>query len=108
MNKIAIIGDSESVLAFQAVGMDSFFVTKSEVEIVLKKQFHSKKYAIIFLSETLVEGLSDFLNEVSRIPLPAITVIPISREKKNLGLERMKKICIHATGTDIISKEARK
>lgn len=108
MNKIAIIGDSESVLAFQAVGMDSFFVTKAEVEKVLKKQFHSKKYAIIFLSETLVEGLSDFLAEASRIPLPAITIIPISREKKNMGLERMKKICIHATGTDIISKDARK
>ena len=105
MDKMAIIGDTESVLAFQAVGMDAYMVTQAESENVLKKQFRSKKYAVIFLAESLAEGLAEFLKEIGKIPLPAVTIIPLAKGKKDIGLNRMKKICIHATGTDIISKE---
>ncbi len=107
MDRLAIIGDTDSVLAFQAVGMDSYMVTADNAEDVLRKAYKSKKYAIIFLAETLAEHTSEYLAETAKNPLPAITVIPMAHEKLNIGLERMKNIGIRATGTDIVGKQTR-
>jgi len=104
MHRLAIIGDTDSVFAFQAVGMEAHLVTRNEVEKVLRKLVRSKKFAIIFLAESLMKYVKEYLSEIDKRPLPAVTIIPMGQEKTNIGLERMKKICIHATGTDIISK----
>lgn len=106
MDRLAIIGDTDSVLAFQAVGMDSYLVTGDEAEETLKKAYKSKKYAIIFLAENLAERAGEYLAETAKNPLPAITVIPMAHEKLNIGLERMRSIGIRATGTDIVGKSA--
>lgn len=104
MHKLAIIGDSDSILAFQAIGMDSFLVNRENAQEVLSHQFKSGKYAIIFLAETLAQGMMDFLQEVGHHTTPAITIIPVGLKRQNIGLERMRKLGILATGTDIISQ----
>ena len=104
MYKLAVIGDSESILAFQAVGMDAYLVTKEKAEETLRKQFRSGKYAIIFLAESLAVELIEYLHEIGKKPFPAVTILPLSHETLGMGLERMKTISIRASGTDVISK----
>jgi len=104
MYKLAVIGDSESILAFQAVGMDAYLVTKENAEETLRKQFRSGKYAIIFLAESLAVELIEYLHEIGKKPFPAVTILPLSHETLGMGLERMKTISIRASGTDVISK----
>ncbi|MCE1247033.1 MAG: hypothetical protein LWY06_10350 [Firmicutes bacterium] len=102
MHKLAVVGDSDAVLAFQAIGMDAWLVTEKEAEDTVRRLYNSGEYAIIFLAENLAGKLMDYLAEVGKKPLPAITLIPISMEKSGEGLERMRRIGIRATGTDVI------
>jgi len=104
MYKLAFISESDSVLAFQAVGFDTFMVSPQDAPGVLEAQYKTGKYAVIFLSENLVESVEALLEEYAKSPMPAICILPAGRELQNVGLNRMKKICIRATGTDIISK----
>lgn len=105
MYKLAIIGDTDSVLAFQAVGMDAYLTEPANAEEVLKKQFRSGRYAIIFLSESLAGHTAEYLLQIGKEVFPAVTILPLGHENKNLGIERMRSICIRAVGTDLISKK---
>jgi V/A-type H+-transporting ATPase subunit F len=102
MHKLAVVGDSDAVLAFQAVGVEAWLVAKDEAENTLRRLYNSGEYAIIFLAENLAEQMMDYLIEAGKRPLPAITLIPLSMEKSNAGIERMRRIGIRATGTDVI------
>ena len=104
MYRLAVIGESDSVLAFKAVGFDTFLVSPGDAEHKLKEQYHSGRYAVIFLSETLAKQLEEELHEFDRKPFPAIGVLPLGKHQEHVGYERMKKISIRATGTDILSK----
>ncbi len=104
MYKMALIGESESTLAFRAIGFDTFQVNLDEAEETLKKVYSSGKYGVIFLSEAVAEKVSELLEEYSASPFPVVNVLPILREKKNIGIKNLRRICIQATGTDIVSK----
>lgn len=104
MFKMAIIGESESIIAFQAVGFDSYQVKPDEAEHTLRKQYRSGKYAIIFISEKLADSLAEVLQEFSTDPFPAISILPLGMKRQEVGMEQLRQICIKATGTDIVSK----
>lgn len=104
MLKMAVIGESETVPAFKAVGFDTFQVTPGEAEAVLKEKYHSGKYAVIFISETMAARMEELLTEYGKQSLPAITILPLGIKSEGLGLSRMKRTSIRATGTDIVSK----
>lgn len=104
MYKLAIVGDSDSILAFQALGFDAYVTQPNNAPEVLNHQVRSGKYAVIFISETLAETLSDMLKDLQKTVLPVISILPTGRERKQVGLNRMREICIRATGTDVFSK----
>jgi len=72
---MAAVGDYESVLPFQAVGVDPYFLGEdaSDVELLLRRL--SREYAVVFLVESCFEdhrNLIDDLNDefsVSIIPI---------------------------------------
>lgn len=101
---MAVIADSDSVLAFRAIGFDTYLVSPDNAAEELEKQCESGKYAVIFLSENLAEKLEDELAKYDKIPLPAICIIPIDIGKKDVGFSRLQKLSIKATGTDVVSK----
>ena len=102
MHKLAVIGDSDAVLAFQAIGVEAWLVSKNNAEDTLRTLYNSGEYAIIFLAENFASHLMAYLAEVGKKPVPAITLIPIRMEKSGEGIERMRRIGIRATGTDVI------
>jgi len=104
MLRLAIIGESESVLAFKAVGFDTFEVTMEQAAHTLREKYHSGKYAVIFISENLARNLVEEMAEFTKKPIPAIGILPLGRQPESFGMEQMKKISIRATGTDIFSK----
>ncbi len=104
MYKLAVLGESDSVLAFKAVGFDTFMVSPGVAEKKLREIFNSGRYAVIFLSESLATQMEEALGEYDRTPFPAIGILPLGRHMEKVGYERMKRVSIRATGTDIISK----
>ena len=104
--RMAAVGDYESVLPFQAVGVDPYFLGEdaSDVELLLRRL--SREYAVVFLVESCFEdhrNLIDDLNDefsVSLIPIPSQT------GARGVGVENIRSSVERAVGMDIFSVES--
>ncbi|MCM1289366.1 MAG: hypothetical protein NC132_01760 [Corallococcus sp.] len=102
VNKIAVIGDSDSVLAFRSVGVEVFdATTPSEAQTLIKK-LSQEQYAVLFLAENLAEQIPEVLEKAKTKPFPAIVPIPTSAQSSGFGMQGIKKDVEKAIGVDII------
>jgi V/A-type H+-transporting ATPase subunit F len=102
LNKIAVIGDKDSVLAFSAVGADVFDANSADTARELVRELSAKGYAVILITEQLAEIISDTLMRAKAKPFPAIVPIPSAKGSTGFGIAGIKKDVEKAIGTDII------
>ncbi|MDD5090263.1 MAG: V-type ATP synthase subunit F [Candidatus Wallbacteria bacterium] len=101
-HKIAAIGNKETLVLFESLGIDCFFMENPDEVGKSLKILAGKDYSIIFLAENLAPLVEDTLAELARKPLPAVTIIPMQPKSTGLGLERIRKMAVRATGTNIV------
>ena len=96
--KIGIIGDKKSILAFRALGLETFGVANEQdfTQAIQK----AKDFAVLFLLEKVAEKYKKNLSELYQKTLPAVLIIP---EQGDLAKEELKKIVERALGSDKIA-----
>ena len=100
-DKMAIIGDGDSVIAFKAVGVDAFGVTnREEVGELIKKL--AKEYRIIFITDALAKQNESIIDKYLSMPYPIIIPVPSKDGSNGYGFEQMKKAMDKALGVDIL------
>ena len=104
-SNIAVIGDKDSILCFQAVGLRTFPVSKPEEARERMAQALKGDYAVIFVTEGLADFFQDMMEEVSIKPLPSIVLIPNNRGSLGIALGRMRDTIRKAVGADIFREE---
>ena len=102
VDKIAVIGDKDSVLAFQSVGVEVFDATTPQEAQNLIKKLSTQQYAVLFLAENLAEQIPDVLAKAKTRPFPAIVPIPTSATSSGFGMQGIKNDVEKAIGVDII------
>lgn len=99
--KIAVIGDKDSVLAFKAVGVDTFGSSGMfETNDLLRKL--KDDYAVIFITEDLAAEVSETINKLKSRAYPAVIPIPGSSGSNGLGMRGVHKDVEKAIGADIL------
>lgn len=102
---IAVIGDSESVKGFGAVGLESYVCDKPEdAAQLLKTVTESDKYAVIYMTEELFEITEKERAKFSERITPAIIPIPGVRGNTGVGMRRLSSFVEKAVGSDILFK----
>ncbi len=102
---IAIIGDSESVKGFGAVGMDMFICDDPLSSPQLLKQItENDYYAIVYMTEEVFEASAREREKLSERPVPAIIPIPGVRGNTGIGVRRLSRFVEQAVGSDILFK----
>lgn len=101
VNKIAVIGDKDSVLALKAVGVEVFDATTAEEAQNLIKQL-SGSYAVLFIAENLAELIPEVLAKAKTQAFPAIVPIPTTQNSSGFGMKGIKSDVEKAIGVDII------
>ena len=87
-NKIAVIGDKDSVLAFKSVGAEVFdSSTADETRALIKK---------------LAVQIPDTLAKCKTVTFPAVVPIPTTEQSSGLGMQGIKNDVEKAIGVDII------
>lgn len=100
-NKIAVIGDKDSILAFKAIGIEIFPVNKEdEVRETLKKL--ARKYAVIFITEDIAVKINDVVSRYKTKAYPAVIPIPLATGTNGYGMDCIKKDVEKAIGADIL------
>lgn len=103
-NKIAVIGDKDSILAFKAVGADVFPIKNYfDAADTLKKL--ARSYAIIYITEEIAENIADIVARYKTRPYPAVIPIPGAQGSTGFGMRGISKDVEKAIGTDILSEK---
>ncbi len=100
---IAVIGDSESIKGFCAIGLDIFPCTDSdEAQHLLRRLADSDNYAVIYLTEELFELVEKERKRYEEKLTPAIIPIPGVKGNSGIGTKRLSSFVEQAVGSDII------
>lgn len=99
---IAVLGDSESIKGFSAVGLDIYPCEADEAASLLRRIADSDNYAVIYLTEEVYS-----LTERERVRYeerlsPAIIPIPGVKGNRSTGRSRLSSFVERAVGSDII------
>ena len=108
MYKIAVIGGSDSVIGFKALGLDTFPVDNSdEARRVLREisKPAADEYAIIYIEESMAQHIMPEISRFQEKPSPAIILIPGRDGPIGLGLSALKEPVEKAVGSDILKEE---
>lgn len=105
MYKIAVIGGSDCVIGFKALGLDTFPVDSSEEA---RRTLHTitkpaeDEYAIIYIEETMAVDMLADIKRFDERPSPAIILIPGRDGPIGLGQSALKEAVEKAVGSDIL------
>lgn len=101
MKKIAVIGDSSSVLAFRALGVDVFSPheigdIRNTVDDLVRQS-----YAVIYITERMAREIPKTIERYKNHAIPAIILIPDSEGSLGLGMRQISENVEKAVGMDI-------
>ena len=107
MYKIAVIGGSDSVIGFKALGLDTYAVDGAEaarktLRRVTKPLENGDEYAIIYIEESMAKDIMPEISKYQEKPSPAIILIPGRDGPIGLGLSALKEAVEKAVGSDIL------
>lgn len=108
MRRCAVMGDTESVQGFAAVGLDIFPCDDpAEAGALLRRLAAAgepgrEEYGVIYLTERLAALLERELDALDGQMLPAVSPIPGVHGNTGAGLERVRACVEKAVGSDIL------
>jgi len=104
MNRIGVVGDSDSIIGFKALGIDVFPATGDDVSKTIF-QLANGGYAIIFVTEQAAEAAAEMIDRYKTSPFPAIIPIPGNRGTTGLGMRNIRANVEKAIGADILFED---
>lgn len=103
-DKIAIIGEKDTVLAFKSIGFDCYSVS-NEGEAREKFKALTMNYKIIYITEDYALTLNDLIERYDSKTFPIVIPLPTASGSNGYGKESVHKNVEKAIGTDILLKK---
>ena len=100
-DRIAVVGDWNSILGFRALGLETFPVKSAEEAKETVRQLAREECAVIYLTEQLAKDMTDTLQRYKDVLRPAIILIPGREGSLGIGKNDIENAIKRAIGTDI-------
>ncbi len=109
MSDIAVIGDRDSVIAFKALGVETYFWKEdmAATEEEWKKELNAvldKEYKIILMTEDFHKKCRIRIEELYQRVFPVFIAIPNNKGTKRYGFDLVRSLVARAIGTDIFAE----
>lgn len=102
MHKVCVIGDKDSVLAFQALGVRVLTpIGASDVRNAVDGAVRDG-YGVIFITEQLAQEIPETIDRYKTTPIPALILIPSNSGTLGIGMEDINRNVEKAVGTNIL------
>ena len=101
MDKIAVMGDLESVQGFAALGLDIYPYDGAEEAAAVFRRLAGGEYGIIFLTEEAYALLERDIRRLEETLTPAVIPIPGVRGNTGIGRRLLSEAVERAVGSDI-------
>ena len=104
-NKIAVIGDYDSIYGFASLGLNTFPVEGEEEAVRTLKNLVNGGYGIIYRTEELARLTSKQIDKYREMMTPAIIQIPGVKGNTGDGIRAVRRSVEQAVGSDILFGE---
>lgn len=98
--RIGILGDNKSVLAFGALGVETFGVSNKDELLSQIQAIKGKDLAILLIDEDIAQNFDKEISGLFQETLPACLVIPGINKGSGKAKEGLKKILERALGSE--------
>ena len=103
MAKVAVLGDTESIKGFAAVGLIIFPCDDpGEAVPLFRRLVAGGDYDVLFVTEELTVPLEREIKKLEDTMLPAVIPIPGVKGNNGTGIRRLRDSVERAVGSDII------
>ena len=103
MYKIGVIGDKDSILAFKAIGIDTFTAIDKKDAEKLVKNLAGEDYGVIFITESLAQLIQETIDKYRESMTPAIILSPSNKGSMGIGLADINRSVEKAVGANILN-----
>lgn len=105
MARLAAIGDSTTVLAFDALGVEGVVVDSPDDAREAVSSRLTDEYAALFVAESVYEAAAQDIAEAADRPVPAVTVIPHAGGTAGAGEAKLTSIIVKAVGSELVTRD---
>jgi vacuolar-type H+-ATPase subunit F/Vma7 len=104
--KIAVLGDTDFVLPFSALGLDTFAVEQAPTEIAdSAKKIIAEKYALVVVAENIAPKAEAVFADYRNKPTPCVVVVPFTTESEGYATQALGEVLKMATGINILKND---
>lgn len=96
------MGDRESVLAFKALGMETYSPEGAQEARDLLDQLGRENLGVIFITEQLAAQIPETITRYDDGLTPAIILLPSSTGSLGLGMDKINRNVEKAVGSNIL------
>lgn len=104
-DKVAVVGPSDLVFAFRAIGVKVFSPENIEETQEIMRTLEEENFALCFLHESLFESLAEEIKDLKEKFCPVVVGFSDYREVRDRIGEIMREMAIKATGSDSLVKK---
>ena len=102
-NSIAVLGSSDFVMPFSALGVDTFGVTDERQSIIDNaKRILEEKYALVIVAENIAPQAEEVFMAVQKKTLPCVLVVPFTTESEGFATRSLGQALKMAMGINIL------
>lgn len=101
-NKIGVIGDKDSVLAYKMLGFSVYFASEAKETRRIIDKLADEDYGVIYLTEQLAEMVPDTIRRYDAKMKPPIILIPNHEGSRGIGKRRVQENVEKAVGQNIL------
>jgi len=101
--KIAVIGDTDFVMPFSALGLDTYATADTADDITDNaKKIIDAKYALVVVAENIAPAIEEVFSAYQNMPTPCVVVVPFTTESEGFATQALGKVLKLATGINIL------
>ena len=101
--KIAVLGDTDFVMPFSALGVDTYPVGGSQAQITeAAEKIIERRYALVVVAENVAPVAETVFSDYQNSPTPCVIVVPFTTASEGFATEALGEALKMATGIDIL------
>ncbi len=101
--KIAVLGDTDFVMPFSALGVDTYSVGQTDKQMIESaERIISGKYALVVVAENVAPAIEEIFSAQQNMPTPCIVVVPFTTEPSGFATQALAEVLKMATGINIL------
>ncbi|HIJ51670.1 MAG TPA: hypothetical protein HPP66_00770 [Planctomycetes bacterium] len=101
--KIAVIGDTDFVMPFSALGLDTYATGDTPDDIAEKaKKIIDAKYALVVVAENIAPAVEEVFSAYQNAPTPCVVIVPFTTESEGFATQALGEVLKLATGINIL------